>query len=454
MMSSILSSIFFFIVALGTLIAFHEFGHYWVARRVGVKVLRFSIGFGPSLFTWKRGVDNTEYVLAAVPLGGYVKMLDEREGPVEPSEQGRAFNRQRLRHRFAIVIAGPLFNFIFAIVAYWLVFMLGITSLKPIVADVIPQSMAAVGGFKAGDELLSIADKQITTWENLVFVILEKGLKGEHLDVQVKDEQGNVAQRSLALAGIADKLDQGNLLHHIGIRPMRPQIPAIIGQIEANSPAEQAGLQEGDRILNAAGNTVSNWEDLVKQIQAHPERDLALELERNGQRLSIAVRPVATQRDKLTVGRIGAGPRQPEVPDSMLAIQKFNVVDAFPVALEKTWDMSALTLRMLGKMLVGEVSMNNLSGPVSIAQYAGYSASIGLVAFLSFLALISISLGVLNLLPIPVLDGGHLFYFIAEGLRGKPLSDEVQLAGQRVGLTMILGLMIFALYNDFVRLFQ
>ena len=235
---------------------------------------------------------------------------------------------------------------------------------------------------------------------------------------------------------------------------MRPEIPAIIGQIEANSPAEQAGLQEGDRILNAAGNTVNNWEDLVKQIQAHPERDLALELERNGQRLSIAVRPVATQRDNLTVGRIGAGPRQPEVPDSMLAIQKFNVVDAFPAALEKTWDMSALTLRMLGKMLVGEVSMNNLSGPVSIAQYAGYSASIGLVAFLSFLALISISLGVLNLLPIPVLDGGHLLYFIAEGLRGKPLSDEVQLAGQRVGLTMISGLMIFALYNDFVRLFQ
>lgn len=453
-MTSILSSIFFFIVALGTLITFHEFGHYWVARRVGVKVQRFSIGFGRALLSWKRGPDNTEYVLAAVPLGGYVKMLDEREGPVEPHEQGRAFNRQRLRDRFAIVVAGPLFNFIFAILAYWLVFMLGITSLKPIVAEVVPQSMAAAGGFQAGDELQRVAGKDIATWEGLVFVILDKGLQGEHLEVQVKDKQGNQAQRSLALAGIADKLEQGNLLQHIGIQPVRPEIPAVIGQIESDSPAELAGLQQGDRIVSAAGVVVSDWDDLVKQIQAHPERDLALELERNGGRQNIVVRPAATQRDGQEVGRIGAGPQQPDVPESLLATQKFNLFEAFPAALEKTWDMSLLTLRMLGKMLVGEVSMKNLSGPVSIAQYAGYSASIGLVAFLSFLALISISLGVLNLLPIPVLDGGHLFYFAIEGLRGKPLSDEIQMVGQQVGMTMIFGLMIFALYNDFVRLFQ
>lgn len=453
-MNSILSSIFFFIVALGTLITFHEFGHYWVARRLGVKVLRFSIGFGSPLFSWTRGSDNTEYVIAAIPLGGYVKMLDEREAPVAEHEQGRAFNRQPLRSRFAIVVAGPLFNFIFAILAYWLVFMLGISGLKPIVAEVEPQSMAATGGFQPGDEFQRVAGKEVKTWESLVFIILDKGLRGQRLEVEVLDQQGNPAQRSLELAGIAEQLDQGNLLQHIGIQPRRPEIPATIGQVEEGSVAEQAGLREGDKIFSAAGEVVRNWEGLVKQIQAHPGRDLALEVQRDNERISIVVRPIATQRDNRQVGRIGAGPQPPEIPDELLARQQYNVFAALPVALQKTWDMSTLTLNMLGKMLMGEVSMKNLSGPVSIAQYAGYSASIGLVAFLSFLALISISLGVLNLLPIPVLDGGHLFYFLVEGLRGKPLSEAVQMAGQQAGLAIIFSLMIFALYNDLVRVFQ
>lgn len=455
-MTAILSSIFFFIIALGTLIVFHEFGHYWTARRFGVKVLRFSVGFGKPLVQWRGGADNTEYMVAAIPLGGYVKMLDEREGPVDPREVHRAFNRQPLYSRFAIVAAGPVFNFIFAILAYWLVFIIGVSGVKPMVGEVTPGSLAAQGGFKNQDLILTIAGKNVQTWDGAVLTLLNRGLRDETVEINVHDAQGQAQTRVLDLNGISKGLDQGNLLEHLGLQPARPHIPAVIGQIEAGSPAAQAGLQPGDLIVAANGKQVANWDDWVNEVRNKPGQALQIEIERKGERQTLALTPMAVEGEQgKKIGRIGAGVQVPkEATEAMIAIQKYGVMEALAVASSKTWEISVLTLRMLGKMIIGDVSLNNLSGPISIAQYAGYSASIGFVSFFSFLAVISISLGVLNLLPVPILDGGHLFYYLIEFVKGSPLSEQMQLFGQKIGMAIILVLMFFAFYNDLVRVFQ
>jgi len=453
-MSAFITSLLALIVTLGLLIAFHEFGHYWTARRLGVKVLRFSIGFGKPLWLRRSGPDNTEYVIAAFPLGGYVKMLDEREGEVAEEELHRAFNRQSVWRRFAIVIAGPLFNFIFAILAFWLMYLIGVPGMKPIIGEVVPESVAAIAGFHTGDEITAVDDEQTQTWNVARLNLLDKALDAEEITLQVRDQDGNTRSLVLSVAGVSSEIKQNNLLGHLGISPLRPVLPAVLGKLEPGGPAELAGFKSGDKVLAANGQQINEWMALVNTVRKHPEKTLQFEIERNGEVQFISVMPQSKKTGTETIGRIGAAPAPagPMPPELRTKVQ-YSFFEAFGVATAKTWQMSALTLRMIGKMITGEVSIDNLSGPITIATYAGYTASAGIGAFLYFLAVISISLGVLNLLPIPLLDGGHLMYYIVEMIKGSPLSDAVQLKMQHVGVALLAMLMSLALYNDVIRLF-
>ena len=464
MMNTVLSSIFFFIVALGILITIHEFGHYWVARKMGVKVLRFSIGFGKPLWTHHGKVDNTEYVIAAIPLGGYVKMLDEREAAVAPHELHRAFNRQPLWSRFAIVFAGPLFNFLLAIIVYWAIFIIGISGLKPVVGMLTPNSIAQRGGFQVGDVIVEVNGNTTPTWEVVVLAMLDKALEQEAVTVKVRDADQRAVMRNLNFTTITGSdLDQGNLLESIGITPSRPALPAVVGQLERGGPAEQAGLQVGDKIIAVDGQPIPDWDTWVAYVRPRANQVIHVAIERmHGQSVigesrehqTFNVRPVPVVTKDGTIGRIGVGVKVPdELPAELQSILRYSPGEAIIPAVIKTWDMSILTLRMLSKMITGMLSATNLSGPISIAQYAGSSANAGLVAFLGFLAIVSVSLGVLNLLPIPLLDGGHLMYYLIEAVKGSPVSDDVQILGQRVGIALLGTLMIFAFYNDLTRLF-
>jgi len=452
-MTSFLSSTLALIVTLGILIAFHEYGHFWTARKLGVKVLRFSIGFGKPLWLRRRGPDQTEYVLAAIPLGGYVKMLDEREGEVAPEEQHRAFNRQSVWRRFAIVVAGPMFNFIFAILAFWLMYLIGVPGVKPIIGEVEPKTVAAISGFKIGDEIIEVEGEKTPTWGTVRLALLDYALDSDEVDMKVRGQNGGEHILSLPVKNISTEEKQKNLLSFVGINPFRPELPAVLGELEPGGPADIAGLQKNDHVLKIGDEQVSGWMVLVGIVRAHPQQEILIEIEREG---VIQVIPVTTGQQKIDtgfVGRIGAAVARPEALDKeYLAEVKYTFFDALGVAVIKTWQMSALTLRMIGKMIVGEVSLDNLSGPITIATYAGYTASAGISPFLYFLAVISISLGVLNLLPIPLLDGGHLLNYLIEMIKGSPLSDVVQAQMQRVGIFFLVMLMSLALYNDLARL--
>ncbi len=452
-MESFLFTVASFIVALGILITVHEFGHFWVARRLGVKVLRFSIGFGKSI--WKRTgrVDGTEYVVAAIPLGGYVKMLDEREGEVPAAEVDRAFNRQTLKVRSAIVVAGPAFNFLFAILAYWLLFVSGDTGSKPWVGEVIEDTPAYEAGFLPDDELLSIAGRETPSWETAIYVLMRESLSGRDLYVKVMDGDGYPQTRVLPGEQLQRLGERENILVFLGIAPKRPEVPAVIGEIVAGEAAALAGLLPGDEILSFNGEKVEKWSQLVAFIRENPGERVTLELLRSGARERISLLVGSIEEGGQQFGRIGAGVRIPDgLYDGYRVEVKLDPLTALTSATSKTWDMSIFMLEMLGRMLTGKASVENLSGPISIAQTAGQSASYGFVYFLKFLALVSISLGVLNLLPIPVLDGGHLFFFLIEALKGSPLSDEFLMHGQRLGMMIILALMCLAFYVDISRL--
>ncbi len=448
---SVLWSLLSFLVAIGILVTVHEYGHFIVARSLGVRVLRFSVGFGRPLRSWRRG--ETEYVVAMLPLGGYVQMLDEREGPVEPHELHRAFNRQSVGRRMAIVAAGPAFNFLFAVLAYWLVFAIGITGLKPIVGDVQPQSLAAQGGFHSGDEIVRVGARDVATWNTVLVALLDHSLAGERVPVEVVDEEGRPQTRELDFARSDPRTDRSELIEIVGFMPFRPVVPAVIGAIESGGAAERAGLQEGDRIVSVGGMAPESWEDWRAAIRANPERDLDIEIERDGRRIALTIRPDPHRENGSVVGRIGAGVHIPaDFAEELRAIERYGPGEGLVAAAARTRDATMLTFSILGNMLLGNVGVSNLSGPVRIAQFAGDSADAGLVEFISFLALISISLGVLNLLPIPILDGGHLLFYLVEAVRRRPLSEATQIAAQRIGVFILVGIMLLAFYNDIMQL--
>ncbi|MGB5260281.1 MAG: RIP metalloprotease RseP [Gammaproteobacteria bacterium] len=453
-MNSVFISLLAFILAIGALVTVHEFGHYWVARRLGVKVLRFSIGFGNPLWQRTFGSDNTELVVAAIPLGGYVKMLDEREGEVAPDERHRAFNRQPLSTRVAVVFAGPLFNFMFAILVYWAMFVAGVPGLRPVVGDVQSNSLAERAGLLAGDEILAIGDRPTPTWEAAVMELLDAGL-GEQSSILL-DVRGSDGRERRLQAGLGDSvlLEKGGVLENFGVGLW--QLPPVIDEIVPGGAAGDAGLQAGDRILLADGEAIDSWNDWVAYVRERPGQTLQVLVRRDGGEVPVTLVPARKRESGQEIGFIGASVLLPdqEQRDTMRVVVRYGPLKAVSAALGKTWEVTTLTLRTLWKMLAGKASIENLSGPISIAQYAGQSATIGLAAFLGFLGIVSVSLGVLNLLPIPVLDGGHLLYYLVEFVKGSPVSETAQLIGQKIGIAMLLALMSVAFYNDLLRLVE
>jgi regulator of sigma E protease len=432
---SVVSSILWFVVAIGVLVTVHEFGHFWVARRVGVKVLRFSVGFG---------------------LGGYVKMLDENEGDVAEEDLHRAFNRQPLWKRIAIVVAGPAFNFLFAIFAYWLTFIIGIGGLKPIIGEVEPGGIAAAAGLAAGQRIVAVDGRETRTWQGVVESIIGATLKDADLELEVEASGAAAHAVTLDLQGMGvDEFSRGQMFDALGLTPKRPIVAPILDEITPGSPAESAGLQSGDRVVALDGERIASWREFVAFIRAHAEQPVEIRVERGATTLSLMVRPAKVSGDGgASYGRIGAGVTPPtEGFGEFYATVRYGPWAAFTRAAAKTWDMTVLTLRMLWKMVTLQISVKHLSGPISIAQYAGFSAEVGITRFLDFLAIVSISLGILNLLPIPILDGGHLLYYLIESVTGRPMSEEAQFLGQRLGIAMLICLMSLAFYNDLARIF-
>ena len=432
---------------------FHEFGHFWVAQKCGVKILTFSVGFGKPLWSRRIGKDQFEFIVAALPLGGYVKMLDEREGKVAESELNRAFNRKPLAQRTAIVLAGPVFNFIFAIVAFWFMFMIGLTGLKPIVGEVEQGSIAYMAGLNEGVEIIAVDSRETKTWTMVVDGFVSKIIDAGKVDIKVRD--GSVVKNlTINFEGLSiDDLAEQGLLNKIGITPEKFKVPAIIGDVHSGLPADEAGLIAGDLIVSANGEEIGDWVQWVKYVQAHAKQTISMKVKRGGEYIIMEITPDEKIRDDGSViGFIGAA-NQPVKPlEEIFAKESYSFIPAFVRGVEKTWDMSWLTLRMLGKMITGQASVKNLSGPISIAQYAGDSAQSGIATFLWFLGIVSVSLGVLNLLPVPLLDGGHLLYYVVEFIKGSEVSEAIQIIGQQIGFTLLLGLMILVFYNDIARL--
>jgi len=452
-MNSVLMSVLGLLVTLGVLIAFHEFGHFWVARRCGVKVLRFSIGFGKPLWMKRSGPDQTEYVLAAIPLGGYVKMLDEREAEVAPEELHRSFNQQSLLKRVAIVSAGPIFNFIFAVVAYFIMFLIGVPGIQPVVGVVTENSPAHLAGIRSGDVIESVNQQSTLTWNSARLSLLQESLDNTVVPIVVISNDDARHEVDLDFSGLDTETLQKDLFGALGIRQYQIPVDPIIDRLIAGGAAERDGIEVGDLIISANGVAMPDWLAWVKVIEAHPNKPIEIELRRNGKMKTITVTPDARDVNGKEVGKIGAGVKVPEnYGEEMRVEEKYPISEAVGMAFVKTWQMSVLTLRMIGKMLSGEVSVKNLSGPITIATYAGYTASVGLATFLSFLAIVSIGLGVLNLLPIPLLDGGHLLNYAIEAVKGSPVSDAVQLKMQQFGIVALGMLMAVAFYNDILRL--
>jgi regulator of sigma E protease len=453
-MTTILTYALAFVVAIGVLVAIHEFGHYWVARRLGIKVLRFSIGFGRPLWRRIAGADRVEYVIAAIPLGGYVKLLDEREGSVPATDVERAFNRQPVWKRVAVLAAGPAFNFLFAIVAYWILLMAGIVSFKPVVGEVAAGSLASAAGLARDDVIVSVAHHAVDTREEAILAILEDLIDDGTVELGVRRPDGSERQVDLAAGARREQLTEpGALLPGLGFEFWLPRLPAVVGRLTEDGPAARAGIRPGDEIVALDGHPVADFRALVALVEPRMNREVTIDVRRNGDLVQVPVRVAEQTVDGRTIGRIGVEPAPgPAVPADMRALQKYAPLPAIPRAVEKTWDMSALTVTMLWNVVTGEVSAKNISGPINIAEYAGFSASQGLLVFLNFLAIVSISLGVLNLLPIPILDGGQIVYQVAELVKGSPVSDRAQTWGQQVGIALLLLLMSFAFYNDIARL--
>lgn len=453
-MNTAIVTILSFLVTVGVLVVIHELGHYAAARLVGVKILRFSVGFGRTLWMRRLGRDQTEWVVAAIPLGGYVKMLDEREGDVPARERARAFNRQSVGARIFIVLAGPAANFLLAMLLYWGLFIAGLPGMKPVLGDAPANTPAAVAGFANGDTIRALGEEPVYTWTDVRWMLLKEAVKRETVTMELETARGARVTRRLDLSGITkDDLDR-DFLGKLGLRPFRPAVPATLGRVLPGAAGERAGLAQGDLVVAVDGKTVATWFDFTGAIAASPGKTLVLDVEREGRRFQLRATPDPAPDDARR-GRLGveAGDALKREYDRMTTTVRYGPVEALGRAAHKVYDLSVFSLKMLGRMVVGDVSWKNLSGPITIADYAGQSAQLGWITYLGFLALVSVSLGVLNLLPIPLLDGGHLVYYFAEIAKGSPVSDKTMEIGQRFGIALLLGLTFFAFYNDLNRLF-
>lgn len=449
----LLNTILILLVTLAILVAVHEFGHFWVARRCGVKVLRFSIGFGPSLYSWRDDL-GTQYSIAAIPLGGYVKMLDEREGDVSPEELSGAFNQKPVLQRIAVVIAGPLANFLLAIVAYWFLYMSGESGFMPIIDDVAAGSVADVAGLEPGHEIIAVDGTETPTRQALSFALIERIGDTGVIKFAVKYPDSDMVYRSEApITRWLSEQDEPDIFGGLGITLFAPDVVPVVSEVVPDSPAEAAGLQAGDKVLSADGIPMPLWKEWVDYVQARPGQAIALEFERNGQLMSVSITPQSVSGPGDTsIGRVGVAVKPPEMPPEMLREFSRGPLESLGAAMGRTADLTVFTLTSIKKMLQGLISPKNLSGPITIAKVASSSAKSGLESYIGFLALLSVSLGVLNLLPIPVLDGGHLLFYTIELLAGRPVPEKVQIFGYQIGLFLVVGIMMFALYNDFARL--
>jgi len=454
-MTQALITLLSFIVTVGVLVVIHELGHYAVARFVGVKILRFSVGFGRTLWMRRFGRDQTEWVIAAVPLGGYVKMLDQREGDVAPQERARAFDRQGVGTRILIVLAGPAANFFLAWLLYWALLVTGLPGMKPVVAEPPINTPASIGGLANGDTLRTVGEEPVQTWNDVRWLLLKEAVKRESTTFEVETQSGASATRRLDFSGLSkDDLDR-DFLAKLGLRPFRPNVPAVLGRILPGSAAERAGLAQGDRVVAIGGKPIATWFDFTHEVSSSPGKMLAIEIERGARRFEKNATPELVSDGNAKFGRIGVeGPAELRREyERMTTTVRYGPLEATAKAAHKVYDLSVFSLKMLGRMIVGDVSWKNLSGPIAIADYAGQSVQLGWITYLGFLALVSVSLGVLNLLPIPLLDGGHLVYYFAEIVKGSPVSEKTMEIGQRFGLALLLGLTLFAFYNDLNRLF-
>lgn len=446
-----------FVVTLGILVTVHEYGHFQVAKWCGVKVIKFSVGFGRPLWSKKFGQDQTEFVIAAIPLGGYVKMLGEEQFTDDhdsfEQDMSRALNRQSVGKRMAIVLAGPFANLLLAIILYWALFMAGTIGIKPIVGNLIENSPAAISKISPGDLIQKVNGKDVATWQDVRWILLNETLNKKLIEIQVIDNKNEIHQHQLNLS----KLDNGDIerdvLEKLGLTIYQPNIHARIGEIVKGGAADIANFKSGDLVLTLNNSQIADWDAFVQQIKLHPKQALDAVVQRGTDKISLSVTPDAVNENGKIIGRIGAGVKidQPEM-NQFLVIKHFTVADALVSSIEKTWQTSIFSLKMLGNMLLGNMSWKGISGPVSIASYAGQSANMGLKVFIGFLALVSISIGILNLLPIPILDGGHFMYYMVEFFTGRPVSEAVMNIGQRIGVLILAFMMVLAFYNDINRL--
>lgn len=448
-----LTSIVAFVVAISVLVAVHEYGHFIVGRWCGMKVLRFSIGFGKPLWTRIGKKDQTEFCLSAIPLGGYVKFLGERYGSDEaipPADQGRAFNDRPIWNRILVLLAGPFFNFLFAFFAYWVIFVNGVPTMRPAVGEVTAGSYAASADLQYGDQIVMVGDRDSGDWETALVSILDAVVGTGQVTLTLENPAGVRRTATLDVGDDAARLTEpGVLFDGLGFQPWAP--PAVVGAVEHGEAASRAGILAGDQIVSIAGEKVASFYDLVRIVSDRPNEPVVIDVLRTGRPLALDVMLGSRQQDGVTSGFLGIS-RSVEADNKYGYIRQFGPLDSLLPSIERTWQGMGFTVRMLGRMVTGDVSIKNISGPINIAQYAGSSASAGFNQFMNFLALVSISLGVLNLFPIPVLDGGQIVYQSIEGLKGSPLSERAQMLGQQLGLAALLLLMSFAFYNDIARI--
>ncbi|MGO4223239.1 RIP metalloprotease RseP [Lysobacter sp. TAF61] len=450
-MSEFIGSIWWLLVSLGVLVTFHEFGHYWVARRCGVKVLRFSIGFGRALWS-RRGKDGTEYVVAAIPLGGYVKMLDEREGDVADSELDQAFNRQSVFKRIAIVIAGPLANLLLCVGLFWAMFVIGRPDYAPVVGQA--QGIAASAGLHTGDTLLAVGDRDTPTWSEAQLALIPAALDHSDVRLRVRTASGDEVTRQLPLSRLPAQFDERRAVEAIGLTPRHELVPALIGRVVTDQPAWGV-LNEGDRITAIDGDPVNSWDDIGPLVQKLGDRGgiAMVEVERKGERLALEIKPARMKHPQTGQAYWGLGLQSARPQEAAKdAILRYGPIDAVPAAIRESAHQANELFAMIGRAFSGRVSVQNtVAGPITIARAANYYAHHGAAWYLSMLAMLSLSLGILNLLPIPILDGGHLLYYLIELVKGSPVSERAMAAGQYVGLALIAGLMGLAFFNDIVN---